>query len=307
MTAPTIQNPGLISWALLVLLSIIWGASFISVSFALESFSPLMLAAMRILIAAICLTSLAFIIGDKLPTLSTKEGQKIWLHCLGMGLFSNVIPFSLLSWGQQYVSSGFAGICMAIVPLLVLPLSIIFVTEEYFSFKKLIGCSIGFLGVILLIGPNSILNQSENIISSARLACVGAAACYSIGSIFTRCCPKVSLISFSAAALILASIVIVPTALITEGLPQNLSIKSLIAISYLGFIPTAVATIILVRIIQTAGPAFMSQVNYQVPIWSIIFGTLFLNEILPAQFFFAFLLIVTGLLITQAKIWRLRP
>jgi drug/metabolite transporter (DMT)-like permease len=307
MTAPTIQNPGLISWALLVLLSIIWGASFISVSFALESFSPLMLAAMRILIAAICLTSLAFIIGDKLPTLSTKEGQKIWLHCLGMGLFSNVIPFSLLSWGQQYVSSGFAGICMAIVPLIVLPLSIIFVTEEYFSFKKLIGCSIGFLGVILLIGPNSILNQSENIISSARLACVGAAACYSIGSIFTRRCPKVSLISFSAAALILASIIIVPTALITEGLPQNLSIKSFIAISYLGFIPTAVATIILVRIIQTAGPAFMSQVNYQVPIWSIIFGTLFLNEILPAQFFFAFLLIVTGLLITQAKIWRLRP
>ena len=307
MTAPTIQNPGLISWALLVFLSIIWGASFISVSYALESFSPLMLAAVRILIASICVTSLAFIIGDKLPTLSTKEGQKIWLHCLGMGFFSNAIPFSLLSWGQQYVSSGFAGICMAIVPLLVLPLSIIFVSEEHFSFKKLIGFSVGFLGVILLIGPNSILNLSEDIISSARLACVGAAACYSIGSIITRRCPEVSLISFSAAALILASIIIVPIALITEGLPKNLTIKSFIAISYLGLIPTAVATIILVRIIQTAGPAFMSQVNYQVPIWSIIFGTLFLNEILPTQFFLAFLLIATGLLISQAKIWRLRP
>ena len=72
MTVPTIQNPGLISWVLLVFLSIIWGASFISVSYALESFSPLMLASVRIFIAAICVTSLAFIIGDKLPTLSTK-------------------------------------------------------------------------------------------------------------------------------------------------------------------------------------------------------------------------------------------
>lgn len=307
MTTPTIQNPGLISWGLLILLSIIWGASFLSVSYALESFSPLMLAAVRIFIAAICLTSLAFIIGEKLPALSTKEGLTIWLHCLGMGLFSNVLPFSLLSWGQQYVSSGFAGISMAIVPLLVLPLSIIFVAEEYFSFKKLFGFSIGFVGIILLIGPNSILNVGENNMSTARLACVAAAACYSIGSIITRRCPKVSLISFSAAALILASITIVPIALMTEELPQNLSFRSVLAISYLSFIPTAVATIILVRIIQTAGPAFMSQVNYQVPIWSIIFGTLFLNEVLPTKFFLAFLLIVAGLLITQAKIWRLRP
>ena len=108
---------------------------------------------------------------------------------------------------------------MAIVPLLVLPLSIIFVAEEYFSFKKLFGFSIGFVGIILLIGPNSILNVGENNMSTARLACVAAAACYSIGSIITRRCPKVSLISFSAAALILASITIVPIALMTEELP----------------------------------------------------------------------------------------
>ena len=307
MTAPTIHKPGLISWALLIFLSIIWGASFLSVFYALESFSPLMLAALRIFIAAVCLTSLAFIIGDGLPTLRTREGLQIWLHCLGMGLFSNVIPFSLLSWGQQYVSSGFAGISMAIVPLFVLPLSILFVVEEAFSFKKLIGFFIGFAGIILLIVPNSSFDLNETIMSSARLACVGAAACYSIGSIITRLCPKVSLISFSAAALILASIAIIPIALVTEGIPEAVTTNSLIAIFYLGFMPTAVATVLLVRIVQTAGPSFYSLVNYQVPVWSIIFGTIFLNEILPTQFFLAFLLIVTGLLISQAQIWRIHP
>ena len=86
-----------------------------------------------------------------------------------------------------------------------------------------------------------------------------------------------------------------------EEIPSHISIRSLVAITYLGLMPTAIATILLVRIIQTAGPAFYSQANYQVPVWSIIFGVVVLNENLPIQFFIAFTLILAGLLIAQAK------
>ncbi len=58
-----------------------------------------------------------------LPPAGTPRGRRIWLHCVGMGIFSNALPFALLSWGQVQVSSGFAGISMAVVPLLVLPLA----------------------------------------------------------------------------------------------------------------------------------------------------------------------------------------
>ena len=93
-----------------------------SVSIALESFLPLTLAALRIFIAAVCLTLIAFTLGYGLPSLSSQNGLKIWLHCLGMGLFSNVLPFSMLSWGQQFVSSGFAGISTSILQKEFLPL-----------------------------------------------------------------------------------------------------------------------------------------------------------------------------------------
>ena len=83
-----------------------------------------------------------------------------------------------------------------------------------------------------------------------------------------------------------------------------MSVRSFLAVSYLGLMPTAIATILLVRIIQTAGPAFYSLANYQVPVWSIIFGVVILNENLPIQFYIAFLLILTGLLIAQAKTQR---
>ena len=229
-----------------------------SVSIALESFLPLTLAALRIFIAAVCLTLIAFMLGYGLPSLSSQNGLKIWLHCLGMGLFSNVLPFSMLSWGQQFVSSGFAGISMAVVPLLVLPLSFFFILEEKFHKRKLFGFIFGFIGVLILIGPNSILKLDGDFTSIARVACLGASFCYAVGSIITRRSPEVNLISFAAAALILSSIIIIPLALTIEGIPRHMSVRSFLAVSYLGLMPTAIATILLVRIIQTAGPAFYS-------------------------------------------------
>ena len=89
----------------------------------LDSLAPLWVSTGHIVLAAVVLTAITFIWGDGLPGFGTPLQRRIWLHCFGMGMFTNAIPFSLLAWGQQIVSSGFAGITMAVVPLLVLPLS----------------------------------------------------------------------------------------------------------------------------------------------------------------------------------------
>ena len=117
------QNSGVLNWLLLLLLGLLWGASFLGVELALEGFGPITIAAIRIAIAAVILISISFAMGHGLPAIRTQTGQKIWRHSFGMALFSNAIPFSLLSWAQIHVSSSYAGITMAVVPLLVLPLS----------------------------------------------------------------------------------------------------------------------------------------------------------------------------------------
>ena len=91
------------------------------VALSLDGFTPLQVAAIRIDVAAIIIVIYAIATGRGMP--GDGSGPRIWLHVLGFAFFSNVLPFSLLSWGMQHVPSGFAGVTMAVVPLLVLPLA----------------------------------------------------------------------------------------------------------------------------------------------------------------------------------------
>jgi len=299
-------RPTLISWFLLLALGLIWGASFLGVELALDGLSPIWVATVRITLAAIVIAVGATIMGPGLPDHRTAQGRRIWLHALGMGLFSNAIPFTLLSWGQQHVTSSFAGITMAGVPLLVLPLAHIFVPGEQLTPRKTLGFIIGFVGVGVLIGP-SVFSGVGSGGGWAEIACLAASACYAIGGIITRTSPPGSLVSFSAAALILASVTILPSALLIDGVPDIPGGSALGGALYLALFPTALATLMLVHVIKTAGPSFLSLVNYQVPVWATIIGAVVLSETLPPQLLAALALILLGLVVAQARAWRFRP
>ncbi|PHQ96222.1 MAG: EamA family transporter [Marinosulfonomonas sp.] len=269
------------------------------VSIALQDIGPLSVAAGRIVIGAVILLLINGLKGNPLPTFSGSDGRKIWLAALGFGFFSMALPFFLLSWGQQYVASGFAGVTMAAVPLLVLPLAHFMVPGDRITLPKGLGFVIGFSGVMVLIGLNAFDSLGTALEPLARLACFGAAACYAIGSIIARVAPKVDPIAFAATATTLAAFMITPIAIFVEGVPATPSTLSIIAVLFLGIIPTAVANLLLVAIIRSAGPTFFSLVNYQVPIWSVVFGALFLSEALPSRTVFALALILAGVGISQ--------
>ncbi len=292
------SHPTLTSWLLLALLGLIWGSSFLGVELALDGFGPVTVAAFRITLAAAILTAWAYGAGYGLPDTHTPMGRRIWLGCIGMGLFTNAIPFALLSWGQQHTTSGFAGLTMAIVPLFTLVLAHHLVPGERITWRRAIGFAIGFVGVLVLIGTSD-LTESDGGLWLAKLACVGAAACYATGSIITRRTPQGPFPSFAAGGLIVATIVIVPFALLREGVPHAASSIPVLGAVYLGLFPTAFATIILVYVVRTAGPSFLSLVNYQVPVWAVLIGAVVLNEAVPPQLLWAMLLILTGAAIAQ--------
>ena len=295
MKLPIFINNTVFSWLLLISLGIIWGISFLGVELALINFKPLTIASFRITLAAVILYLICILTGNKLPKHNDPNGKKILLHCLGFGLFSNAIPFSLLSWGQINVSSGFAGITMAVVPLVVLPMSHYLVPDQKMTQIKLIGFVIGFIGVIILIGPSSIEVTNNSTIISAQIACILASVCYATGSIITKLTPQVNLVSFTSCSLLISSLIMLPLSFIVDGLPYFYFDLSFLGLIYLGLFPTALATIMLVTLIRLKGPPFLSLVNYQVPVWALIFGLFILNEDLPTQFIIALLIILTGL------------
>jgi drug/metabolite transporter (DMT)-like permease len=141
-------SPPLTAWLLLALLGLIWGASFLGVAKALTGFGPFWVSAIRISLAAAILLAVTFASGQGLPPGGSAHGRRIWLCAAGMAVFSNALPFTLLSWGQSHVSSGYAGITMAVVPLLVLPLAHVFVPGERMTPRKAAGFAVGFAGVV---------------------------------------------------------------------------------------------------------------------------------------------------------------
>ncbi|MCH8465097.1 MAG: DMT family transporter, partial [Roseinatronobacter sp.] len=276
-TRPTLGN-----WIGLIALGLIWGASFLGVAIALEGFTPVWLAAVRIVIGALTLSAIAAALKVRVPV-----SGGVLAFAAGMGVFSNALPFFLLGWSQQHVSSGFAGITMAAIPLFVIGFAHFLIPGEGLSRQKSLGFMLGLIGVGVLIGPGVLAASGSEFEGLARLGCLAAALSYAVGAILTRRCPDVHPVGFGVLALWVASAIMLPAALITEGLPQMPAMRPFLAVLYLGLLPTGYATYLLVGIIRSAGPSFLSQVNYHVPVWSVLLGVLVLNEDLPGRFVLA--------------------
>jgi drug/metabolite transporter (DMT)-like permease len=288
------QKPTLANWLSILALGVIWGGTFMVVALALRGYGPLTVAAARTGLAATALVILAVILRRPLPKISVDLG----LYIAVIGALSTAVPFFLLSWGQQYVPSAFAGLSMAAVPIFVLPMAHMFVPGDRMQFRKIAGFGLGFLGVMFLVGADAFTGDAAIL---PRLACLGAALCYAVSSVVTRRCPPIDPVLLAAASLVVGSALLIPAMLAIEGLPAMAAPIPMAAILILGLVPTALATLIRVQVIQTAGPSFLTLVNYQVPLWSVLFGVLVLHEALPGHFFWALLLILAGLAVSQRR------
>jgi len=288
MQTPTLQN-----WLSVLALGLIWGGTFMVVSIALRGYGPLTVACARTTLGAIALLSLMRIMNRPLPTFDARMIKYLTV----IGILNTAVPFALLSWGQQYVASAFAGISMAALPLFVLPLAHIF-TDEKLSTRNMIGVGLGFTGAVVLIGP-SVLKIGTGMAPLGQIACIMATVSYAISSIMTRRCPPIDSITMAALLLLVGAMALIPAMLIFEGVPHIADRTATVAIIFLGFVPTAFAALLRVITIRSAGAVFMTLVNYQVPVWSMIFGAFVLSEVLPLRFFAALALILIGLMISQ--------
>ena len=291
MTAP----PTYANWLSIAALGLIWGASFMVVAIALEWYGPLTVAGARTTLGAVALLALMVLLKRPLPAFTPLMVR----YLIAIGLLNTALPFALLSWGQQYVPSAFAGISMAALPLFVLPLAHVF-TDEKMSLRSALGVILGFVGAIVLIGPG-VLRLGTGLEPLGQLACIGASVSYAVSSVMTRRCPPIDPITMAALLLTVGAVALIPAMLIFEGVPSMGDPRPTIAIILLGLIPTALAALIRVATIRSAGAIFMTLVNYQVPVWSMIFGAWILSEVLPLRFFLALGLILLGLAISQGS------
>lgn len=301
MTLPSPSNPGLRNWLLIATLGIVWGGAFMSVRLSLDGYPPLTVAAGRVGMGAIAIVALGRLINQPLSSVSRVAGARGWIFAAIIGAAAVALPLTALAWGQQYVPSALAGVAMGAVPLLVLPLAYVFSPEEGIGPRRIAGMGLGFVGLMVLIGPGAFDGGGGWLVLLGRIACFGAALCYAVGSILTRRAPLMPPVALASATLVVAAVILVPIALIVDGWPDRFPLMPSLALIYAALLPTALAAILRVYVITSAGSVFMSLTSYMVPVWSVIFGITLMNEALPPQLFLALALILGGIALSQ---WR---
>ena len=216
-----------------------------------------------------------------------------------MGLIGMVIPFFLLSTGQVIIDSGLTAIMVGTMPLMTVILAHFF-TNEKLSITKIIGFIFGFIGIVILFLPSDFsIELTENW--SSQLIIIIAAFCYAVTTIIAKRAPDTPATVGACMMLICAATACLFVALLT-GLPSSIPpLLGILTAFGLGVGSTAFASILLLYIIDQTGPSTIAKINYFVPLASVIFGVIILDEILSMRIFIAFVIILIGMFISQIK------
>jgi drug/metabolite transporter (DMT)-like permease len=273
-----------------------WGSAFLFTKLAVATLPPVTVVAGRLGIAAVVLVVLVFAWRRRLPACG-----RLWGFFIAMAVIGNCLPFFLISWGQQHIDSALAGILMAIMPLATLALAHFLVPGERMNRRKVMGFLLGFLGIIVLMGPAALreLPGSGNALV-AQLAVLGGALCYAVNTIIAKQRPESDALVAAAGVMVIGSLIMLPTAAATTA-PSLLapSFSALLAVTVLGLVCTALATVIYFTLITSAGPTFLSLINYLIPLWAVAVGTIFLGERPHWNALLALGLILGGIALTQ--------
>ena len=277
------------------LMVIVWGSAFTLVSIGVKYISPLWLVTYRLIIGAILIIIYVKFKGLNLPSIKDKR----WIWYFAMGLIGMVIPFFLLSTGQVIIDSGLTAIMVGTMPLMTVILAHFF-TNEKLSITKIIGFIFGFIGIVILFLPSDFsIELTENW--SSQLIIIIAAFCYAVTTIIAKRAPDTPATVGACMMLICAATACLFVALIT-GLPSRIPpLIGILTAFGLGVGSTAFASILLLYIIDQTGPSTIAKINYFVPLASVIFGVIILDEILSMRIFIAFVIILIGMFISQIK------
>ncbi|MGF1824070.1 DMT family transporter [Vibrio splendidus] len=287
-------------WAMLIVLSMLWGGSFFFVGVVVTDLPLLTIVALRVGIAAITLWIIALMIGLRPP----KE-LRVWGAFLGMGLLNNVVPFALIVWGQTQIASGLASILNAATPIFAVVVAGILLPDERVTPLKLVGVGIGFVGVVVMIGLPALSGGGSFI---AQLAIIAAALSYAFAGVYGRRfkAMEINPIITAAGQVTASTIVLTPVALMVDG-PLDvvaMSGDTWAAIAGLAVLSTAVAYVLYFKILELAGATNVLLVTLLVPVSAILLGSLFLNESLEVIHFVGMLLIAIGLSAIDGRLWR---
>lgn len=288
-------------WAMLIALSIVFGGAFFFVGVAVKELPPTTIVFCRVFLGAVALHLFMLFTGRKMVWAGTA-----WAAFFVMGLLNNVLPFSLIVWGQTHIASGVASIINATTPLFTVMVAHAFTADEKLSPLRIMGIIAGILGVVIMIGGGALAEGWTSAL--AQIACLIAAASYAVASVFGRRFRQMKIDPFavatgmvSASAIMMLPLMLVVDEPWTLAMPSGATIGALIGLALLS---TFTAYILYFKILDGAGATNLSLVTFLVPVSAIFLGIFILGETLLVKHIIGLALIVLGLALVDGRLFN---
>lgn len=287
------------AWGELLLLAAIWGASFFSIALAQREIGPVTVVLHRVGWAALLLWMLVLALRLPVP-----RNPRLWGAFLVMGCLNNVIPFTLISWGQTRIESGLVSIFNAMTAPLGVLVAALLLADERLTPRRLVGVLIAFAGALVIIGPERIGALDPRALG--QWAVLGGALSYALASTWGKLQLRgLSPVVAAAGMLTCSTAAMLPPTLAIEGLPSlALGAQTWAAIGYYCVLGTAVAYLLYYRGLGMAGAGNLMLVTLLIPPVAIFLGWAFLNETLEPRAFAGFGLIAFGLAVLDGRLLR---
>jgi drug/metabolite transporter (DMT)-like permease len=275
--------------ARLLLLAGLWGGSFAFIRVAVPALGPVWLAFSRVALAFLALFALA-LVRRAVPPLRAH-----WRDYLIIGTANSALPFALFCFAEQYVGASTAAILNATSPFFAAAVAALWL-KEALSLRKLGGMALGLGGVVVLVGWSA--QADAGMLLPATLACLGAALCYAVASVYVK--RRMAAVPSFAVALYsqLAAAAVLAPALPFVALPGGLTPVVVGNTLALALASTALAYLLYFRLIETLGPARALTVTFLIPVFGVLWGWVFLGELVTANTLCGCALILAGTWIT---------
>jgi len=278
----------------LFILGSIWGTSFLFIKIVVSEIGPFTLVAGRLGLAAL---SMALLLRAR--RIPFPRERRVWGNFAVVGLLNGALPFTLISWGEQYIPSGWAALLQATTPIFTILFAHVLTRDDRIDLRKALGVVVGFAGVGLLMWPE--LRVGLNASVWGMLAIVGSSASYALASIFARSRLQGQPPMASAAGqFTMGFLYILPLAFILERpfaiAPSGQALASWVTLSLMG---TVVAYVIYFALLARTSATFTTMVTYIVPINGLVLGALVLNEHLSPMLMISLALVFAGVLMVR--------
>ena len=290
---------GTADWALMVALSVLWGGSYVFYRTLEHSFSPPMLVAGRLGIAAVGLHLLLASRGEWL-----RIGHGRWTAFLLLGFLNNAVPFMLVAWGELRLTSGLAAILGATTPIFGMIVTIMIGSNEGFPRARIFAVVLALAGVTIVAGPTHLARGWADAL--AICACLVSSLSYAVGGFYGRKFSGLPLLQVATGQVTAAAILLIP-AMLATGYSLPLAMPSLAAwlgLGVMGLGCTALAYVIYFQLLPKIGPNNVMMVTMMVPVSSLLLGHWLLQEAISAANVAGTLLIGVALVLVDGRVFR---